>query len=95
MLFKAKEIKPNILIGELAKSRGTDPAKILLGPGGDSHILQNTGKRKPKPPPSTPLDGYFDASTSSPEGYSFGTNPTDMNSLTSSDWGDEGCVSLM
>ncbi|CDS37539.1 protein FAM149 [Echinococcus multilocularis] len=91
MLFSAKEIKPNILSGQFAESRNVDVSTVHPGPGGDGLISQNPGKPKPLPPPPTPCDGVFALNTFSSDDYSFTTNPNDMNSVTSSDWGDEAC----
>nr|CDS19482.1 protein FAM149 [Echinococcus granulosus] len=91
MLFSAKEIKPNILSGQFAESRHADVSTVHPGPGGDGLISQNPGKPKPLPPPPTPCGGVFALNTFSSDDYSFTTNPNDMNSLTSSDWGDEAC----
>ncbi|KAL5107469.1 hypothetical protein TcWFU_002610 [Taenia crassiceps] len=91
MLFNEREIKPNILTERFSTPNNTDAATISPGPGGDGHISTSQEKREPLPPLPTPCDRYFDLNTFSSEGCSFTTNPNDINSLTSSDWGDEAC----
>lgn len=95
MLFSTKEIKPNILSSQFAKPENADVATIPQGIDGDGRTLQNPGKQKPRPHTPTPCDRFFDLNTFSSGGCSFATNPNDINSLTSSDWGDEACVSQM
>ncbi|KAL5967022.1 hypothetical protein TSMEX_005290, partial [Taenia solium] len=86
-----KEIKPNILSSQFARPGNADVATMPQGLDDDGHTLQNPGKQKPLPQLPTLCDGYFDLNTFSSEVCSFATNPNDINSLTSSDWGDEVC----
>ena len=88
MLFNAKERKPNILPGQPKKTENIS-SKVMPGPCGDGCF-----SRHPFPPPPTPCERRLDLSTFSSEDYSFTSNPNDMNSITSSDWGDEACVSI-
>ena len=89
MLFNTKDRKPNILSEKMMKPFDLTSSSVLPGPCGDGSFVHY-----PTPTPPTLSDRRFDLNTFSSEDYSFETNPNDMNSIISSDWGDEACVSV-
>uniref|UniRef100_A0A5K3FDY5 DUF3719 domain-containing protein n=1 Tax=Mesocestoides corti TaxID=53468 RepID=A0A5K3FDY5_MESCO len=94
-LFKENERKPNILNPRIESCISTSSHNLLMATasrpsfGGPLKITKKG--RNPVPPPPTPRHIYFDLSTLPSDDCSFATNPNDLNSLTSSDWGDEAC----
>lgn len=95
MFSNVKERKNNILVHE---NQFKEPRE---GNARVSKIMTaQCGRRKfnigQTPPPPTPVDASvsFRAPESiASEDYSYSSTQNDLNSLTSSDWGDEACVS--
>ncbi|KAM7532768.1 hypothetical protein Aperf_G00000129570 [Anoplocephala perfoliata] len=87
MLFSAKDRKPNLLNLKQTNLKESCPLTTQTGLSGDGRSSRNSTH----PLPLAPSDRYYNLNSFSSEDFSFATNPNDVTSITSSDWGDEAC----
>lgn len=95
MMFNNKDRKLNLLKDKQTRAKESPNLRTSNAASREKHKFNNFSSNKSThPPPLTSYDRYYDLSSFSSEDFSFTTNPNDVTSITSSDWGDEACVSF-
>ncbi|VDL64011.1 unnamed protein product, partial [Hymenolepis diminuta] len=92
MMFNNKDRRLNLLKEKQTRAKESPNLGTSNAASREKHKFNNfSSNNSTNPPPPTSYDRYYDLSSFSSEDFSFSTNPNDVTSITSSDWGDEAC----